>query len=74
MDFVICRLFTRLPPVLQVIGHGCVLMYEIWRIFYIIFLKNCLFVEECCEWKTLVIFIVTDTQRRIIAALVIDER
>ncbi len=33
MDFVICRLFTRLPPVLQVIGHGCVVMYEIWWIF-----------------------------------------
>jgi hypothetical protein len=33
VDFVICRLFTRLPPVLQVIGHGCALMYEIWWIF-----------------------------------------
>ncbi len=28
----------------------------------------------CCEWTTLFILIVTDTQRRLIAALVIDER
>jgi hypothetical protein len=74
VDFVICRLFTRLPPVLQVIGHGCVLMYEIWWIFLQCIFKNCLLVEKCCEWKTLFILIVTDTQRRLIAALVIDER
>jgi hypothetical protein len=28
----------------------------------------------CCEWTTLFILNVTDTQRRLIAALVIDER
>ena len=55
-------------------------------VFY--YVKNCLFVENngslhfiihvaeklCCEWTTLFILIVTDTQRRLIAALVIDER
>jgi hypothetical protein len=30
--------------------------------------------QKSCEWTTLFIFIVTDTQRRLIAALVIDER
>jgi hypothetical protein len=75
VDFVICRLFTRLPPVLQVIGHGCVLMFEIWWIFLHYIFKNCLFVKKkCCEWKTLFVLFVTDTQRRLIAALVIDER
>ncbi len=28
----------------------------------------------CCEWTTLFILIVTDIQRRLIGALVIDER
>ncbi len=52
MDFVICRLFTRLPPVLQLICHGCVFMNEIWCIFYILFSKNCLFVKKkCCEGR-----------------------
>jgi hypothetical protein len=27
-----------------------------------------------CEWKTLFILIVTDAQRRLVAALVLDER
>jgi hypothetical protein len=30
--------------------------------------------QKSCEWTTLFIFIVTDTQRRLIAALVIDEK
>ncbi len=32
MDFIICRLY-KVTPCLQVIGHGCVLMYEMWWIF-----------------------------------------
>jgi hypothetical protein len=52
VDFVICRLFTRLPPVLQDNGHGCVLMYEIWWIFLhyifkiVYLLKNVLWMED----------------------------
>ncbi len=71
VDFVICRLFTRLPPVLQVI------MYEIWWIFLHYIFKNCSFVEKNVVNGRPCLFllvIVTDTQRRLIASLVIDER
>jgi hypothetical protein len=50
-------------------------MYEIWWIFLHYIFKNCLFVEKnVVNGRPLYIPIVTDTQRRLIAALVIDER
>ena len=53
-------MFSKIVYLLNIMVH-CILIIHVAE-------------KLCCEWTTLFILIVTDTQRRLIAALVIDER
>jgi hypothetical protein len=53
-------MFSKIVYLLNIMVH-CILIIHVAE-------------KLCWEWTTLLILIVTDTQRRLIAALVIDER
>jgi hypothetical protein len=53
-------MFSKIVYLLKIMVH-CVLIIHVAE-------------KLCCEWMTLFILIVTDTQRRLTAALLIDER
>jgi hypothetical protein len=59
-DFLYFIIFSKIVYLLNIMVH-CILIIHVAE-------------KLCCEWTTLFILTVTDTQRRLIAALVIDER